>query len=777
MQETKKLLHDFITQQLNAQQQQAVTHEDGSLLIIAGAGSGKTRVITARIAHLMLNNSITPRSIVALTFTNKAAREMQERINHFINTSAPLKPKQELPFVGTFHSYCLRLLKTNQELLDTPFFSILDEDDQEKIVNGIISRNQLQKQVTTKSVLYQISHIKNNMHNQAMLAELYAANPLIETIFHAYEKEKKASKCLDFDDLLLEALKLFKNKEFKASFQNTVRHVLVDEYQDTNVVQHELLKLMSKDARGSFNLDSLCVVGDEDQSIYSWRGATIANMVNFKKDFPRTTIIKLEQNYRSAQPILEVANTIITYNKQRNPKNLWSDKKGKDRIRLLSCLSEYQEGDAIVNFIQTAQILKHTLSSIAILYRTHFQSRAIEEALIKHSVPYKIVGGVQFYERKEIKDLLAYLRLVANPFDRASFFRVINTPNKGLGTKFEELFYSRWSDEPFLTFPDIAQKLVEDGLVAGTKKAALQEFIRTFEGVKTSDKPSNALDTVIARTGYLSYLKESYDAQDAQDRIDNIKELLNAIKHFESTNVNTVDLFLQEVTLMQDALNRKNDGNKDTVTLMTLHAAKGLEFDSVIIAGLEEGLLPSARSLASMETLEEERRLFYVGITRARERLLLTHARYRYAYRTMTDQQQSRFLQEAPQTLVLQENASHFKHHEFRALFNLWLGARNAPQPTSSVMTFGMAKKTITQERINPKPIEKSIAVSPKLSSTVKKSGVNFGGFKINHPVHHDKFGTGIIKEIEVKSDKTIFVTVSFKTGSKKIDSKFLTVV
>lgn len=826
MQDTKTAFQNFVTQKLNPEQQQAVTHKDGSLLIIAGAGSGKTRVITARIAHLMLNENIGAHEIVALTFTNKAAKEMQERITHFIrgefNTSATpqhTRTDASLPFVGTFHSYCLRLLKTHQELLDTPFFSILDADDQEKIVSGIIARNHLQKQVTAKQLLYQISHIKNHLQEPTLLQEMYAANPMLEAIYLSYEKEKKASKCLDFDDLLIETVKLFqKNKEFKKEFQETVRHVLVDEYQDTNVVQHELLKLMTKDARNSFTLDSLCVVGDEDQSIYSWRGATVANMVHFKKDFPKTTIIKLEQNYRSAQPILELANKVITHNTQRNPKNLWSDKKGKDRIRLISCISEYQEGDSIVYLIQTAIAQKQSLSSIAVLYRTHFQSRAIEEALIKHSVPYKIIGGVQFYERKEIKDLLAYLRLVANPFDRPSLFRVINTPNKGLGQKFEELFYGRWTDEPFLTFTDVAHKLIEEGQVTGTKKAALLEFIKTFDGLKSTDKPTAALDAIITRTGYLSYLKESYELQDAQDRIDNIKELLNAIKHFESTNANTVELFLHEVTLMQDALN-KNDAKKDTVVLMTLHAAKGLEFDTVIITGLEEGLLPSSRSMASMETLEEERRLFYVGITRAKERLLLTHSRYRYAYRTMTDQRPSRFLNELPKELVQHEDASYWKQMEFRALFSTWMGARATAPASSPVMTFGTvatafgasngpskstsrigghvknsAEKSKNISTFNgaqkasakitnvSKPTFKGTArttapATPKKAVSTGNKTQNFGGFKINQPVQHSTFGTGIIKEIEVKNDATIFVTVNFKGGTKKIDSKFLKVV
>lgn len=768
----KKNFANFISTQLNGEQQKAVHHKDGAILVIAGAGSGKTRVITARIANLIMNENVSPQAIVALTFTNKAAQEMKERIAHFLGSA------QQLPFIGTFHSYCLQLLKRNQELLDIPFFSIIDEDDQQKLLQGIIQRHGLHKQVAPKTVSYQISHIKNHAHEPENLEALYAANPLLNAIFIAYEAEKKASRCLDFDDLMLEVLKLLKsNKDFKKDLQETVRHILVDEYQDTNVVQHELLKQLSKDNKNSFIADSICVVGDEDQSIYSWRGATIANIINFKKDFPKSTTIKIEQNYRSVQPILDVANQVIQHNKNRNPKKLWSDKKGTDRIRMLTCLSEYQEGDVIAQLAQSAQ-KNQKLSSIAVLYRTHFQSRAIEEALVRNAIPYRIIGGVQFYERKEIKDVLAYLKLIVNPFDRPSFFRIINTPNKGLGLKFEELFYTRWHSETFLTFHDVAHKLIEEMQVTGNKKTALEQFLSVFKDLQPTQKPSIALEQIIAEIGYIGFLKETYELEEAQERIENIKELLNAIKHFESNNVTSIGQFLDEVALMQEAIKKKTDSN-DAILLMTLHAAKGLEFETVILAGLEEGLLPSSRSMVSEEAIEEERRLFYVGITRARERLLLSHCRYRYAYKNMTDQLPSRFLQETPRSNIKHDDCSYWKSPEMKIYFSSWFGTR-AMNEKSEVMTFGSSIKMVKNE------IQQKIALLTKKKELAQtKSDTTFkpstsllnSGFASNQSVSHEKFGIGTVQSVEIKGNGTVYVTVKFKAGAKKLDGKFLKMI
>lgn len=742
---------EFISTQLNPEQKKAVEHKKGPILVIAGAGSGKTRVITARIAHLILNQNALAEQIVALTFTNKAAQEMKERIQQFLENG------QSLPFVGTFHAYCLQLLKQNIHLLESPFFSILDEDDQRKIVNDILHRNHLEKQLNVRQAIYYLSHIKNKIDpSQHTYQKLVHIHPFMYDIYTAYEAEKKASRCYDFDDLLIETVKLLKkNTEFKAELQKKLRHILVDEYQDTNIIQHELLKQLALN-NDKFISDSLCVVGDEDQSIYSWRGATIANIRNFQKDFPDSTIIKIEQNYRSVQQILDIANHIISNNTNRNPKNLWSEKKAKDRIRALTCLSEYQEADIIAQLLKRVRNKKEKMAA-AILYRTHAQSRALEEALIKESIPYRIVGGVQFYERKEIKDLLAYLRLIVNPFDRTAFFRIINVPARGLGTKFEEQVYELWHQEPFLTFQQVIEKMVETGAVTKTKKDAAISFLNVFKDLKASDSSSKALETILMRTKYLLHLKEEYEADDAQTRIENIKELQEAFIHFSTYGTNSVEQVLEDIALMQDR-QAHNAQDTEQVLLMTLHGAKGLEFDLVILAGLEEGVLPSARSLEDPEALEEERRLFYVGITRAREYLLLTHARYRYTYGRMQDQMQSRFLREVPSRLISREEASNWRTEQMISFFTQWIRSTEA----------------VEQEK-NEIP-KNSHVITPR-SSAATASYQPTSRWKPNQPVMHEKYGMGVIQKVETKSDDTIYVTAKFKAGIKKIVSKFLQLI
>ncbi len=737
----------FIKEQLNPEQQKAVLHDQGPLMVIAGAGSGKTRVITSRIAHLMINKEVPAEAIVALTFTNKAAREMQERIRHFL-------PKgSSVPFVGTFHSYCLRLLKQHPHLTKLSTFSIIDADDQQKIIKGILQRNNIGSPTAVKSLLYQISALKNAHSNPQAADDWHMHDQQLQQVYQAYEREKLASKCLDFDDLLHYGLRLFSDNGFKKQFQETVRHLLVDEYQDTNVIQHELLKAMALGQKRSCILDSICAVGDEDQSIYSWRGATVANMQHFKKDFSNTTTIKIEQNYRSAQAILDVANSVIKHNKQRSPKKLWSEKEGNNRVKNAQFMSEYQEGEAVAQLCKT---VANKGTPIAVLYRTHFQSRAIEEALIRNSVPYRIFGGVQFYERKEIKDLLAYARLIVNPFDRPSFFRIINTPGRGLGPAFEALFYERWAQEPFLTFKDVAHKLIEEGAIKGKKQEQLVQFIAVYQGLENTTPPIDACKLLLERTGYIAHLKETYDLEDAQGRIDNLTELLRAIAHFASEGITSLEAFLAEIALMQEK-SAKQDEEHTSVSLMTLHAAKGLEFDIVILVGLEEGLLPSARSLHDEEAIEEERRLFYVGITRARERLLLSHSRYRYSYGQMNDQLPSRFLQEIPIALSQPEDLRSLQPIELKQWMGQWFGV-STPSP---VLTFNMAQKKPT---VTPKV---------KRDTTPKKLVPQTGAWRTNQPVSHKIFGIGVVKKAEQKGDKT-FVTVAFKIGTKKVLSTFL---
>lgn len=738
---TRYSFDSFCSQELNDSQRRAVLHEQGPILVIAGAGSGKTRVITARITHLLTHHHVPPQSIVALTFTNKAALEMKHRIQQF------LPDAHALPFIGTFHSYCVRLLRSNQEKLATPFISILDDDDQQKMIASLIQKHGLQKQISARQALYAISQMKNDGIDHVQAAKTIN-HPFLIDLYKAYETEKKLSKCLDFDDLLLEAFTLFKHHAtFATTHQSIVRHLLVDEYQDTNVVQHNLLKSMAL-ADHQLAIDSLCAVGDEDQSIYSWRGATVTNILNFTKDFPTTTTIKIEQNYRSVQQILDGANHLIEHNTNRNKKTLWSEKRGTDRIRLLTCLTEYHEAEIVAQLLLRAKEAQK-LAQHSVLYRTHAQSRALEEALVRHTIPYKIIGGIQFYERKEIKDLIAYLRLILNPYDRTSFMRVLNTPTRGFGQKFEELALEIWNAQPFFSFKQVLHEISVRHTPTGIKQKNIITFLALFEALESTSITSAALTAIIKKTDYISFLKDQDESQEAQARIDNVQELIDAATYAESTGTHTIVDFIEQITLMQEKTTKQNSA-ADTVTLMSLHAAKGLEFDTVVITGLEESILPSSRSFGDLDALQEERRLLYVGITRARERLLLTHAKHRYTYGRLQDQIVSRFLHEIPSKLLQTDDCSNWKSYQIQPYFSEWLEQKQ--QSTATVQ-----------------PLKKI----PQQSATLPHAQM-VSTFKMNQPVQHATYGVGIVTQIEHSSDQSSFITVRFKTGSKKIMSSFL---
>lgn len=762
--------NQFIELALNEPQKQAVQQPTGANLVVAGAGSGKTRVITSRMANLVLNNNVDPRSIIALTFTNKAAGEMKERLYSFLGTD------HSLPFVGTFHSYCLLLLRLNAKLLPMAQFSIIDSDDQQSLIKKILKKHGLTKYVAASQVGYQISQYKNTCFLDSPDPVFTA--PYIKEVYLEYESEKTGAHCLDFDDLILTVLSLFKNNEsFKKSHQNKVRHILVDEYQDTNHAQHALLKYMSLDEKKQFSIDSLCAVGDEDQSIYSWRGATVTNMLNFKSDFAPVTCIKIEQNYRSVQPILQTANSVITNNTQRNPKNLWSTKPATNRIVLGYCRSGEQEAEALVHFLK-ARPSDKALNDIAILYRTHYQSRSIEEALLYHSIPYKIIGGIQFYERKEIKDLLAYLRMIVNPYDKISLMRVINCPARGLGEKFEQQLFDLWQNNSLLTFHQLLTWVLEENPIHLTpsKTSSVKEFLAVFDGLLTTPYPlaSNALNLILEQTQYVSYLRNEYDPTEADAKVENVREFAEAIIYFEQnkkteespwdyqTQTQTIEAFLHEVALMQEKI--KDTQGTEQVQMMTLHAAKGLEFDTVIITGLEEGLLPSSKSLNSNEALEEERRLFYVGITRAKEYLLLLSASYRHSFGQITDQSPSRFISEMPSEHVTTIDIEKMHATQSRSFFSQWVGNTHTSSP---LVTFGPARQTReTSKTIN------TFTKSTKLPEPQELKKQNTWAKSNN--VIHKKFGLGIVLNVEDASDGQHYLTIAFKTGTKKILSSFV---
>lgn len=801
-------LPTFLATKLNADQLQAVTTIHGTLLVIAGAGSGKTRVITTRIANLILNAQVAPQTILALTFTNKAAQEMQERVAKFLAEAPHTPTASGAPFVGTFHAYCLQLLKRHRHLLAIPDFTILDGDDQEKLVNQLLKQHQLQKTLKASAALYYISQFKNN---PAKLQELQLTQreKLLRELYTYYEAAKQASRCFDFDDLLLEALKLFQRPEFKATFQQHTRHILIDEYQDTSVVQHELLRQMALTNAPALAVDSLCIVGDEDQSIYSWRGATVDNIVNVRHEFPDTQVVKIEQNYRSAAPILTVANTVIQQNKQRYPKNLWSTKQATDRVFKATCLSGQREAELITEIIAQSYQAGQT---VAVLYRTHSQSRTIEEALIKQNLAYQIIGGIRFYERKEIKDLLAYLRLLVNPHDRLALERVINCPPRKLGEKFWELLSDAWQATPHHNFRELLVQLLQNGDLGATRHQAIASFLALFTALDQPDAPltpSAALQHFIKQTAYHSYLKDSYEPREADDKSNNLKELLRAAEYYETQKANTVAGFLTEIALLQEKVAATaNTAAAPMVTLMTLHAAKGLEFDTVVIAGLEEGLLPSARALNDYSAIEEERRLFYVGITRAREYLYLTHCLYRYLYGQTTEAVESRFLREIPahlyqnygnqsydqqrrtpsfadpfsatefaQILTPVSQTNHLTHAPIKPNKTSFTPAKNstltntyhrassssAHAPKSPALTNNYQARA---QLVNQRSTDPAAANSPALP------------YKKFTPVQHSKFGIGIVQKCEARSNDQFTVTVQFKSGAiKAIDAKFLTAI
>jgi DNA helicase-2/ATP-dependent DNA helicase PcrA len=769
----------FLSTALNDPQRDAVMLNSGACMVVAGAGSGKTRVITARIAHLIINHHVDPSSIIALTFTNKAAGEMKERLTNFLGF------EKKLPFVGTFHAYCLLLLKNNSHLLAYPQFSIIDADDQHEIIKKILKKYGLTKHSTPSQVCYQISHYKNQniLERDSQHLDSFFTQKFIKAVYLEYELEKQQAHCFDFDDLLITVHSLLKNnKNFQKNHQEKIKHILIDEYQDTSIVQHSFLKYLSLDDQ-QFVLNSLCAVGDEDQSIYSWRGASVTNMLHFQSDFAPVTIIKIEQNYRSVQPILEVANTVIAHNKQRNKKILWSSQKASQRILLGLCRSGEQEATVLAQFLSSLPKDKK-LRSIAILYRTHYQSRAIEEALLYASIPYRIIGGIQFYERKEIKDLLAYLRLFANPFDKISLLRIINTPARGLGEKFEQQLLEAWQQNPFFNFIQLLQWMISPNsphAITPTKIEALKDFLLLFEQPQdnTAFLTSTVINHVLTNTDYMQYLRNEYDPIDAETKIENVREFVESIYFFEKnyTSKNTktlfsdqaisptLDVFLQEVSLIQDKIHNREDG--DYVSLMTLHAAKGLEFDTIIITGLEEGVLPSSKSLNDPDALEEERRLLYVGITRAREYLVLLYASYRHTFGQITDQIPSRFLSEMPNTLITSVNFENIHQSHSKDVFLNWLGHKRV----HDLVTFS-SKSSLNESRSIKREFKKIIKKTESIYPSMPAH--NHESWQKSALVNHKTFGQGIILNVEKAHEENFYLTIAFKSGTRKILSSFV---
>ena len=630
---------DYI-EKLNNEQKKAATFKDGPCLVIAGAGSGKTKVLTTRIANL-IENGVKPYNILAITFTNKAAGEMRERVNNIINAHDA--------FIGTFHSFGLKIIRENSALFNlTSAFTLIDTEDQTSIIKKIMKDiNITDKMISPAFIKSKISFIKNNMLSDSEIANfLISENEKIAVkIYYEYEKILKRNNTLDFDDLLKKPVELFNsNKEVLEKYQDKFKYILIDEYQDTNEVQYKLVKLLSKKYLNLF------VVGDPSQSIYAFRGANYQNILNFEKDFKGCTVIKLPQNYRSTQTILDAANEVISHNKQRKDLDLFSDLGQGVKIKYIRTFNDSMENKRVVDEIQKLCEEGYNRKDMAIFYRTNAQSRSIEDALVKANIPYKVFGSFYFYKRKEIKDLLAYLKLIANPSDDVSLERVINEPKRKIGDKTIENLREKARSLNISMF-----EAIDSG-----KELEFKNLILNLIEISKDTSITGLID----KTLELSKMKETYEndkSLESDIRLENLMEFRSVSETYEKEtgNVNLSD-FLMEVSLVSDAAEYSLDA--DAVTLMTVHSAKGLEFKVVFIIGLEENIMPISKALYDDEELEEERRLMYVAITRAKEKLYLLNAGRRMLYGNMQVNPPSRFISEISDNLLDKEETKNEMH-------------------------------------------------------------------------------------------------------------------
>ena len=660
-----------LMQGLNEPQQRAVACLQGPLLIVAGAGSGKTRVLTFRIANL-LEHGVPPYRILAITFTNKAAREMRERVDALIGDAA-----QDV-WLSTFHSFCARFLRMELEHYGryAKNFVIYDAADSKGLIRECLKELNIdEKHTAPGAVQAHISDAKNRLLDvaafTAQATDFFAEQ--VAKIYALYQSKLQENNALDFDDLLMLTVELLtKNEELRTKYQKKFQYILVDEYQDTNGAQYAITKLLAAEHR------NICVVGDADQSIYGWRGADMRNIMNFEKDYPEATVILLEQNYRSTKNILAAANAVIENNLTRKKKELWTDNPTGDRITIYEGATEKNEASYIVREVERLHTMFHVkYGDIAVLYRTNAQSRNIEEAFYATGVPYAMVGSVRFYDRREIKDIIAYLRVIYNPRDTLSLLRIINVPRRGLGPTSIARMMETAEEYRISLFEVItdAQLLSMIPKLSAKVKLALEEFaamVFTFMGQLGTRPIHEIVEDVIETSGYAAALEEE-KKEDNRDRLENLREFISVAKNFDdgaAEGENGLADFLAQIALISDVdQTEQSDG---TVTLMTFHAAKGLEFPAVFMAGMEEGLFPHSRTLLDDTEIEEERRTCYVGITRAERRLYLTYARQRTIYGRTEMSRPSRFLAEIPEELVEHKEADFFGGTDLRAPSNIW---------------------------------------------------------------------------------------------------------
>ena len=748
---------------LNREQRIAAETLDGPLLILAGAGSGKTRALTYRVANL-IDHGVPAFRILALTFTNKAAREMKSRVEQLIGAEAA-----ESSWISTFHSVCARILRRDIEKLGySRSFVIYDDDDQSRVIKELYKQLNIDDSfIPLRETKAKISDAKNKLLSPDewfFRSGRDRRNSMIHDIMLGYEKKLKSLNALDFDDLLLKTLQLFADHPpVLQQYQERFQYILVDEYQDTNKAQYELIRLLSCVSR------NICVVGDDDQSIYGWRGADIRNILDFEIDFPDAKVIKLEQNYRSTANILDAANQVIANNSGRKDKKLWTAYPEGEKIHVYCAMDEHDESMWVASQILSIKRSGEPYGSCAILYRTNAQSRVPEEILMRSGIPYRVFGGQKFYERKEIKDILAYLRVIANPSDDLSLSRIINVPKRSIGETTIQAISERATElgiPMFSALNDLPDSL---GKRARSSVSCFFEMMTILSAMKESMDLVSFVNMLIEKTG----LEEQYEKEntdEALNRLENIGEFRNSLCEYASNEQNaTLEGYLENVSLVTD-LDRAHD-DREIVTMMTLHSAKGLEFDNVFILGLEENIFPSLRSMAEENRLEEERRLMYVGITRAKKRLFLSRASERMLYNQFSHNAQSRFLSEIPPRLTTQAYASGINRGQKSNMPPDYGKSPSNPASKQSARnpadySPGKPKLTLKGLSLDEIPgVRKGF-----VPSTAERygEGVLKGLFSKNDLVQHPKFGKG--KVIEVSgSGKDSRIRIAFECGEKEL--------
>src|SRR5580692_3947200 len=773
-------MQDYLSE-LNEPQREAVLHKDGPIMIVAGAGSGKTKVLTTRITHL-LSQGVSAFNILALTFTNKAAKEMKERVERILGNN-----EARNLYIGTFHSVFARILRAEAPKLGYPHhFTIYDTDDAKSVVKTVVNELNLDDKHYKPNIVYnRISQAKNGLISPGEYAldyyiqqeDLRSNRPAIAQIYEAYAKRCFKNGSMDFDDLLLKFYELLKNfPESLHKYQHKFKYILIDEFQDTNPAQYEIIKLLGA------VYENVCVVGDDAQSIYSFRGATIENILQFQEDYEDVKVVKLEQNYRSTQSIITAANEVIKRNKGQIPKNLWTENIEGEKIRLVRTMTDNDEGKFVADTIQEQKLRNHFNNrDFSVLYRTNAQSRAFEESLRRMAIPYTIYGAISFYQRKEVKDFIAYLRIIVNPRDEEALKRIINYPTRGIGkTSIDRAVLA--ANQHNISLWQVLERASEFGFKAGTLKS-IDNFvlmIRSFASMLTN---KNAYDVAQHVGKQTNIVKELFNDKSTEGvaRYENTQELLNSIKEFTEmhdedgvleSETKSLGNYLQQITLLTDA--DEKDPNADTVKLMSIHAAKGLEFSCVFAAGLEEMLFPNAMSINTREELEEERRLFYVVITRAKEKLWITYANTRYRFGNLVQNEPSRFIDEIPSEYMdrsfagggVRNQGQGFAGSSGSAYDRMHGGGfGSAAQAERKYGPPPGAKKDAKPSYVPPKPYMKTIEHNPSPDFVASDTSA----LQVGQKVEHQKFGFGEIVGME-GSEHNPIATVKFQyNGEKKI--------